>query len=104
VAGFADQVNDCPLMLLKIAKSQGDDLRSPQSTIKEKRDDGGRRASAAVFQQWFPRGAVRPPWAEPVAIAPAVLRYSFHSPDAGNQFWAQQAGIGRLVCQAAPCS
>lgn len=38
-----------------------------------------------------------------IANAPAELRYSFHSPDAGNQFWAQQAGIGRLVCQA-PCS
>ena len=46
-------------------------------------------------------GAVRPLRA--IANAPAELRYSFHSPDAGNQFWAQQAGIGRLVCQA-PCS
>jgi hypothetical protein len=62
-----------------------------------------RRASAEVLHEWFPSGIVRPLRAEPVANAPAELRYSFHSPDAGNQFWAQQAGIGLLVCQAAPC-
>jgi len=91
------------LPLLNIAKSQGDDFSSPQSTIEEERDDRVRRACAEVFQQWFPRGAVRPLRAEPVVIAPAELWYSFHSPDAVNQFWAQQAGTGRLVCQAAPC-
>jgi hypothetical protein len=71
VAGFADQVNDCPVIppLLNIAKGQGDDFRSPQSIVREKRDDRGRRAE--VFQQGFPGGAVRPLRAEPVANAPA---------------------------------
>ena len=86
--------------LLNIAESQGDEFRSQQSTIKEKRDGRGCRASAEVFQQRFPREAVRPLLAEPVANAPAELGYSFHSPDASNHFLAEQAGIGRFVCQA----
>jgi hypothetical protein len=38
VAGFPDQVNDCPVILplLNIVKTQRNDLRSPQSTAEEK--------------------------------------------------------------------
>jgi hypothetical protein len=41
--GFADEVNDCPVLLslLNIATLQSDDLRPPQATTEEKRDDRG---------------------------------------------------------------
>jgi hypothetical protein len=43
MAGLADQVNDCPVILplLNIAKRQGDDLRPSQSKAEEERDDCG---------------------------------------------------------------
>jgi hypothetical protein len=41
--------------------------------------------------------------AEPIADEAPELRYSLDPPDAADQFWAQQPGIGRLVGQAAHC-
>jgi hypothetical protein len=105
VAGFADHSNDCPviLTLLNIAKRQGEDFRSPQSTSRRRETI----AAVALLPKCFSgssQGAARTPRAEPVANAPAEFAVLLHSPDTRNQFWAQQAGIGRLVCQTAPFS
>ena len=61
--------------LLNIAKGQGDDFRSSQSIIREKRDDRGRRAE--VFQQGFPGGAVPPCGLSQLPTCRPSLRYSF---------------------------
>jgi hypothetical protein len=105
VAGFPDQVNDCPviLTLLNIAKTQGNDFRSPQSTAEEKRDYRGVTLLPKCLSTRPGKELFGLCGAEPIADAAPELRYSFHSPDTGHQFWAQQPGIGRFVSQAAHC-
>ena len=84
-----------------IANIQRNDLRSTQSTAKEKRDDGAitflpRRFDGGSRKERFAFSG-----AQPVANAPTELRHSLDTPDARDQFWAQQPTIGRLVGQSA---
>jgi hypothetical protein len=101
VPGFADQVDDGPVILpsLNIADLQGYDLRSTQATAEEERDDrcialltnglrSGSREECFTFCD-----------SEPVSNAPAKLRQALDTPDARDQFWAQQPGIGCLIRQ-----
>ena len=102
MAGFPDQVNERSVILpfLNIANTQRNDLRSPQPTTEEKRDDG---AIALLPKCFRGSGNERPALcgAQPVANAPAELRHPLDPSDARNQFWAQQSGIGRLIGQSA---
>ncbi len=56
-----------------------------------------------MFPRWFPtrEGRFVLCGAQPVANAPTELRHSLDTPDARDQFWAQQTGIGRLVGRSA---
>ena len=106
MARFPDEVNDCPVVfpLLNIANCQRDDLRPSQSTAEEKRDDRG----VALLGKCFGGGSREELFtlcgAQPTANATSELGYSLHAPDAGDQFGAQQTGVGRLVGQAPHCS
>ena len=103
MASLADQVDDCPMTLpfLNIANIQRNDLRSTQATAEYKRDD----CPIALLAKCFSGGSRKQRFAlwgaQPVANAPTELRHSLDTPDAGDQFWAKQSGIRRLVGQSA---
>ena len=90
MAGFADQVDDCPAILpsLNIANIQGNEVRSSQSTAEEERDDSSiallpKRFSISSREELFALSD-----AEPIANAPAELWHSLDTPVARDQFWA----------------
>jgi len=101
VAAFADEVDDGPVIFpsLNIAKIQGNDVGSTQATAEEKRIVAASRFSRIVFCSDSREGCFTLWDAEPVANAPAILRHALHTPDARDQFWAQQPGIGCLIRQ-----
>ena len=105
MAGFADQVNDRPVVLpfLNIAEGQGDDFRPSQSTANEERDDYGVALLAKCFGGGSGEELFALCGAQPIANATSELRYALHSPDASDQFGAKQPGISRFVSQAAHC-
>jgi hypothetical protein len=88
MAGFAHQVNDCPVVfpLLNIAKRQGDDLRPSQSTAEGERDNCGVALLAKCLGGGSREELSAGCCAQPIANPTSELRYALHPTDAGDQF------------------
>src|SRR4030095_121696 len=88
------------LALLNVANLQRNNLRSTQPTAKEEEDYGAIAFLPERFSGVSRKERLAFSGAQPVANTPAELRHALDTPDAGDEFWAQQSSIRRFVGQS----